>query len=106
MPGARRNDACGADEACGPKLMSGAPVRVFRTLSARVSASHVGKLLGKRISVGIHASRASVSANAAAVLCDAVRSMRRTSWPRCRNSAAIHASVSGGFVVPSTSSRS
>ena len=36
----------------------------------------------------------------------AVRSSRRTLQPRSRNSAAPSASVYGGFVVPSTSSRS
>ena len=57
--GARAIDSAGAVDACGPKQNIGAPKRFLSTAIAATSASSVGVVVGKTISVGANPSRSS-----------------------------------------------
>jgi hypothetical protein len=70
------------------------------------SASSVGVVLGNTIRVGENFSASSFVMRSSTLVAVAVRSATRTSHPRSRSIAATSASVYGGLVVPSTSSRS
>jgi hypothetical protein len=73
---------------------------------AATSASSVGVVVGNRISVGAKASCSSRAITPSIESFAAVASISRTSQPALRRSDAMSASVSGGLVVPRTSSRS
>ena len=80
---ARAIDSAGVVEACGPKQNIGAPKRVFSVAIAATSASSVGVVLGKTISVGVKPSRVELARSCPRSSSrSAVRSISRTSQPR------------------------
>src|SRR4051794_41828568 len=76
----------------------GAPYFRLICAIAPTSASSVGVVLGKMISVGAKPSRSSLAITSPIDNFSAVASIRRTSHPASRSSAAASASVYGGLV--------
>ena len=80
--GARVHRFGGAVEACGPKQNIGAPYAALSLAMAATSASSVGVVLGKMISVGTNPSRSSRAITSSIDSRSAVASISRTSQPR------------------------
>ena len=91
-PGARAIDAAAAVEACGPKQNIGAPKFAFSARIASTSASSVGVVLGKTMSVGLKPSRSTRVMTPSIDSRSAVASISRTASRR-RSSAPASAKV-------------